>query len=128
MNKLSDKALKEKAHNLINNQVGSICQYDDVMEGLIEALNAKDKEIAELKTSIKCTQNNSDDRLRWAKEERDKVIELEKELQKYNELIMAVQNKWPNQTCHETALKYIMQAENSDNCCAKEAKLEGESE
>jgi len=62
-------------------------------------------------------------------DEKDKRIkELENELQKYNELIMAVQNKWPNQTRHETALKYIMQAENSDNCCAKEAKLEGESE
>jgi len=38
---------------------------------------------------------------------------------KYNELIMAVANKWPGETRHETALRYIRQAETSSNqACA----------
>jgi hypothetical protein len=34
---------------------------------------------------------------------------------KYNELIMAVGNKYPNETRHETALRYIQQAERTNN-------------
>lgn len=40
----------------------------------------------------------------------------------YYELLMAVHNKWPNETRHETALRYIQQAETSDNKCAQEAE------
>lgn len=32
---------------------------------------------------------------------------------KYNELIMSVGNKYPNETRHQTALRYILQAENN---------------
>lgn len=32
-------------------------------------------------------------------------------LEKYNELIMAVAQKWPNETRHETALRYIRERE-----------------
>ncbi len=38
----------------------------------------------------------------------DKWISVEK---KYNELIMAVESKYPNETRYETALRYIKQAE-----------------
>lgn len=47
----------------------------------------------------------------------DRVRELEA---KYSELIMAVARKYPNETCHETILRYIRQAESgNDNCEAK---------
>lgn len=38
----------------------------------------------------------------------------------YNELIMAVVRKFPNETRHQTALRYIREAE--DRCSAGEAK------
>jgi len=34
-------------------------------------------------------------------------------LDKYNELIYAVQNKYPNETRHQTALRYILEKEKS---------------
>jgi hypothetical protein len=37
------------------------------------------------------------------------------EIAKYNELLFAVGNKYPNETRHETALRYIRAAENSAN-------------
>ena len=40
--------------------------------------------------------------------------------EKYNELIMAVAKKFTNETRHETALRYIKEAENfNDNSCVK---------
>jgi antitoxin component YwqK of YwqJK toxin-antitoxin module len=38
-----------------------------------------------------------------------------KKLEEYNELIMAVGKKYPNETRHETALRYIRNAELSDS-------------
>lgn len=44
----------------------------------------------------------------------------EREL-RYEELIMAVGNKYPNETRHETALRYIRQAETQDDApCEQE--------
>lgn len=40
----------------------------------------------------------------------DKLLELET---KYNELIMAVASKYPNETRHQTALRYIKNAESA---------------
>lgn len=40
---------------------------------------------------------------------------IEDELEKYNELILAVETKYPNESRHETALRYIREAENKDN-------------
>lgn len=41
-----------------------------------------------------------------------------KELQeKYNQLLYAVERKFPGETRHETALKYIKQAESWANGC-----------
>ena len=40
--------------------------------------------------------------------------------ERYYELIMNVVNKYPNESRHETALRYIRQAESSDNQCASE--------
>ena len=47
-------------------------------------------------------------------------------LEKYNELIMAVSKKFPNETRHETALRYIKQAEQAElnDTKAKENKLD----
>ena len=40
--------------------------------------------------------------------------------EKYNELIMAVAKKFTNETRHETALRYIKEAESfNDNTCAE---------
>jgi len=36
-------------------------------------------------------------------------------LQRYNELLFAVGQKYPNETRHQTALRYIQQAEQFDN-------------
>jgi len=46
---------------------------------------------------------------------------LKKERKKYNELIMAVGNKYPDETRHQTALRYIKQAEISSDDPAREA-------
>ena len=43
---------------------------------------------------------------RWV--EVSDIYELERE---YNELIYAVQKKYPNETRHQTALRYILEAE-----------------
>ena len=42
---------------------------------------------------------------------RARVAELERD---YNELLFAVGKKWPNESRHETAVRYIQQAEQSD--------------
>jgi hypothetical protein len=44
-------------------------------------------------------------------------------LEKYDELIMAVVNKYPNETRHETALRYIRERENPSSSMAG-AKIE----
>lgn len=47
--------------------------------------------------------------------------EIEQLRRKYNELIMAVASKFPNETRHETALRYIKKAEEQkEGACAKE--------
>lgn len=45
--------------------------------------------------------------------------------EKYNELIMAVGNKYPGETRHQTALRYIENTENS-NHTATAIRQEGE--
>ena len=39
----------------------------------------------------------------------------EKSMADYNELIFAVANKWPNELRHQTALRYIIERESSNN-------------
>lgn len=48
---------------------------------------------------------------------------VEDKWEKYNELILAVETKYPNESRHETALRYIREAENKDNnvACKKES-------
>lgn len=41
--------------------------------------------------------------------------ELQNIKSKYNELLYAVENKTPDETRHETALRYIKQSENCSN-------------
>jgi len=41
----------------------------------------------------------------------DAIEDLEDRADKYYELLYAVQNKFPDETRHETALRYIQQAE-----------------
>ena len=45
--------------------------------------------------------------------ENDKIVDdvKDREHDKYYELIMAVANKYPNETRHQTALRYIKEAE-----------------
>ena len=42
-------------------------------------------------------------------------VEADNVKEKYNELLYAVAQKFPNETCHETALRYIKQAESQSN-------------
>lgn len=44
--------------------------------------------------------------------------------EKYYELLYAVGNKYPNESRHETALRYIKEAEISTDESSKEAKNE----
>jgi hypothetical protein len=48
------------------------------------------------------------------------------EREKYNELLMAVGKKFPDESRHETALRYIREAESKSDCadavCAREEK------
>lgn len=44
--------------------------------------------------------------------QKERVVEIE---EKYHELIMAVGNKYPGETRHQTALRYIKQAEEGDS-------------
>lgn len=48
--------------------------------------------------------------------------EIEELKQKYNELLYAVGNKYPNESRHQTAFKYIRQAETISYSTAKEKK------
>jgi len=52
------------------------------------------------------------------------VKEKSKKLdERYQELIMSVERKFPNETRHETALRYIKEAEShSGNTCSVPAK------
>jgi|SRR5690606_6923971 len=52
-------------------------------------------------------------------------IETEEVGEKYNELLYAVGRKYPGETRHETALRYIRQAESSDSGAAKSAEIGG---
>lgn len=49
--------------------------------------------------------------------------ELIKVKEKYNELLMAVQSKFPGETRHETALRYIRNAETGSNDACEEASI-----
>ena len=40
----------------------------------------------------------------------------------YHELLYAVASKWPDETCHQTALRYIMNAERGSNQAQAAAK------
>ena len=52
--------------------------------------------------------------------EKDKLQSEHAEIQKkYNELLHAVGRKYPNESRHETALKYIKNAEKDDDKTAK---------
>jgi len=55
---------------------------------------------------------------------KEKETELKKARDNYSELIMAVQSKFPNETRHDTALRYIKSCENQNNT-PKKVKGEG---
>ena len=57
---------------------------------------------------------------------RAEVIEGVRE--KYNDLIMEVERKYPNETRHETAKRYIREREAIADCNPKQAALEGKKE
>ena len=45
----------------------------------------------------------------------DAIEDLEDRADKYYDLLYAVQSKFPNETRHETALRYIQNAESHDS-------------
>jgi len=53
---------------------------------------------------------------------KDEVVRLQEIERKYCQLIMTVGNKHPNETRHETALRYIKQAEMVSNKATQQVK------
>ena len=63
----------------------------------------------------------------WEKEQKDLLkAENERLLEKYNELLMGVSMKFPDESRHETALRYIKQAEISTDRCSASLHKEKE--
>jgi hypothetical protein len=62
------------------------------------------------------------DKLSEVSEMHNKEQHLKRLREKYNELIFAVVKKYPNETRHETALRYIKQAESDTTENAKQPK------
>jgi hypothetical protein len=58
----------------------------------------------------------ADTELKQLKADRDALRDL------YNELLFSVGNKYPNETRHQTALRYITQAETTAYDAAREVK------
>ena len=93
-----------------NNQMSIIKlveQYLDIkcyptMEEIADMLRPHINYIPDLKVVSTMVHNNI------------KLLQVKK-LEEYNELIMAVGKKYPNETRHETALRYIRNAELSDS-------------
>lgn len=68
---------------------------------------------------------NGDERERCAFREIElHAIQLADCQNKYNDLIMSVARKFPNETRHETALRYILEAETQTNEPEKEPPKE----
>ena len=88
-----------------------IGQYWEILEELSARKNDLDrtrKELEELQEE-------------WNEEQSKMIrIQLERDVLrgKYHDLIMCVSTKYPNETRHETAKRYIMEREQSYNCSA----------
>lgn len=52
------------------------------------------------------------------------LLPLIRDQGRYRELIMAVARKYPDETRHETALRYIMQAEAGDSRAGQDAAID----
>jgi len=78
MNKLSDKALEEARR--LDDYLGHISKNSIILRECVEALDAKDRQIAELKQQQETASHN-------AKHYANMTCELEKELQKYKDVV-----------------------------------------
>lgn len=106
--------------------VGAVSIYDDVAEAIKQALQEstpliRKQVIGEIADWLEEQQGNDScstviktlaDQLRSMHSLPDKGEDI---TEKYNELIMAVCNKYPNESRHETALRYITERESSSN-------------
>jgi len=54
--------------------------------------------------------------------------EIEQTTKLYNELLFAVAQKWPGETRHNTALRYIQERENASSLCGQEAETTRDSD
>lgn len=96
---------------------------DNQNEGIPGAyihIEGKDYYVVEGNDDIKSFLHQIYDQAKAEQREEDAKVE-----EKYNELIMAVGNKYPGETRHKTALRYIKNAENS-NHTATAIRQEGE--
>ena len=71
---------------------------------------AGEQRAAELLTEITCAALKAQAEIQVAEAQAD-AAELERLREKYNELIFAVGMKYPGETRHETAMRYIKKAE-----------------
>lgn len=87
-----------------------------------EKLNRASAEITQLKLKLEDTQKKmreqGENLLKWM-DSHDRLEE------KYNELLMSVGTKYPNETRHQTALRYIREAERHSDTEAGQSKKDG---
>lgn len=81
---------------------------DGYMDGYNDAFREHDKRKAELKSLVKQLEQSLDAEI-------GKVDLLEKEQEKYQELLYCVEQKVPDETRHETAKRYITEREKWNN-------------
>ena len=95
---------------------------------LVQHFSALTKQVEELGegtailNSTVATKDRDIERLTDKLEKAEKKNEMLKK--QYYELIMQVGQKFPNETRHETALRYIRNAEKGGDSCAKEKRME----
>ena len=88
-----------------------------------ELAEIKEKRIAELTAEVDRLQNLCFD---CDEERRNEINKNQRLRHDYNDLIMQVACAFPNESCHETAKRYIMERENRESVGTEKQTLEGE--
>jgi seryl-tRNA synthetase len=78
-----------------------------------EAVDNLQQKVKYLEEDLKEAESAVDALMNAGQKEDELRIRVKELGEKYNELIMAVERKWPNESRHETALKYIKGCESS---------------
>ena len=111
---LPERSKITKEEKYITNEFDYDYGFNSCLDLCIPIVAKLLKELEEYKDTCKALNDWGES---W-KKSYDKLLKGNKELreraEKYQELIMAVGNKWKEETRHQTALKYIKEAENKN--------------